>query len=60
MSAFEFFFSFYGLILGLAVVEVLTGFSRAMRARTRIRLGIVTPLLALFILLDLISFWSGS
>ena len=60
MSAFEFFFSFYGLILGLSVVEVIGGFARALRARQRIRLGLCTPLLALFLLLDLVSFWTGS
>ncbi|MBU1324952.1 MAG: hypothetical protein KJ676_06880 [Alphaproteobacteria bacterium] len=60
MSAFEFFFGFYGLILGLSVVEIIGGFARALRARKRIRLGYCTPLLALFLLLDLISFWTGS
>lgn len=60
MSAFEFFFGFYGLILGLAVVEVVSGFAKSLRARDRVKLGLCTPLLALFILLDLIQFWSDT
>lgn len=60
MSPFEFFFSFYGLILGLSVVEIVNGFAKSLRARKRIRLGYCTPLLALFVLLDLIQFWSDT
>jgi hypothetical protein len=60
MSGFEFFFGFFGLILGLSVVEVLTGFGKVLRRRDRLRLGWVTPLLALFVLLDVASFWSVS
>jgi hypothetical protein len=34
MSAFEFLFSFYGLLFGLTLVEVVSGFrGRLMRAR---------------------------
>lgn len=29
MSAFEFFFSFYGLVLGLSVTVIATGIARA-------------------------------
>lgn len=60
MSGFEFFFGFFGLILGLSVVEVITGLGKVLRRRDRIRLGWVTPLLALFVLLDVASFWSIS
>lgn len=60
MSGFEFFFSFFGLILGLSVVEVITGLGRVLRRRQRLRLGWVTPLLALLLLLDLAAFWSVS
>jgi len=60
MSGFEFFFGFFGLILGLSVVEVITGFGKVLRRREAIRLGWVTPLLALFVLLDVASFWSVS
>lgn len=57
MSAFEFFFGFYGLILGLAVVEIISGLSRALRARRATSLGLCTPLLALYLLLDLVQYW---
>lgn len=60
MSGFEFFFGFFGLILGLSVVEVITGLGRVLRRRERLRLGWVTPLLALLVLLDVASFWSVS
>ncbi len=60
MSAFEFFFSFFGLILGLSVVEVMTGVARVLKRRERIRVGYVTPLLAGLLLLDLASFWSNT
>ena len=60
MSAFEFFFSFFGLILGLSVAEVMTGFARVLKRRKRIEVGYVTPLLAGLLLLDLASFWSNT
>lgn len=58
MSAFEFFFGFYGLILGLSVVEVITGGARILKQRRRIQVGYLTPMLALVVLLDLSGFWS--
>jgi len=58
MSAFEFFFSFYGLLLGLSVAELVGGFSRVLHERQRVRFGWMTPLLALFVALDLATFWN--
>lgn len=68
MNTFEFLFSLYGLLLGLSLAEVLGGFSRAVRGRWRahrngsseIRLGWLTPMLALFLMLDISSFWMTS
>lgn len=57
MSPFEFFFSLYGLILGLAVTEVVTGFARVLKASERVRLGYATPMLGVLMLVDLASFW---
>jgi len=57
MSAFEFFFSFYGLLLGLSVAELTGGFARLLHERQRIRFGWLTPLLAVFVALDLATFW---
>lgn len=57
MDRFEFFFSFYGLLLGLSVAAVATGLASAIGARKAVRIGRLTPLLALFVLLDIASFW---
>ena len=58
MSAFEFFFSFYGLLLGLSVAELVGGFSRVLHERQRVRFGWLTPLLAVFVALDVATFWN--
>jgi hypothetical protein len=60
MSPFELVFAMFGLVLGLAVTEVLGGFSRAFklkRSAKPVRIGWLTPLLGLFVILDLTSFW---
>ncbi len=60
MGAFEFFFSFYGLLLGLSVAVIATGVATAVAQRKRIRIGWLTPLLALFVGLDIASFWDAA
>lgn len=60
MSPFELVFAVYGLLLGLAIAEVLGGFSRALKLKrgTRpVRVGWLTPLLGILVVLDLTSFW---
>ncbi|QTN18498.1 hypothetical protein HZ989_09450 [Brevundimonas sp. AJA228-03] len=57
MSAFEFFFSFYGLLLGLSVAAIATGLALAIQNRRTMRIGYLTPLLATFVALDIASFW---
>ena len=60
MSQFELVFAVYGLLLGLAIAEVLGGFSRALKLKrgTRaVRIGWLTPLLGILVMLDLTSFW---
>ena len=57
MNDFEFFFSFYGLLLGLAVAEVAVKLADAIGARRRVTIGWLTPALAVFILFDLAGFW---
>jgi hypothetical protein len=57
MSAFEFYFSFYGLLLGLSVAEVTNGLASAIGARRSIAIGWLSPLLAMFFLTDVASFW---
>jgi hypothetical protein len=60
MSPFELVFAVYGLLLGLAIAEVLGGFSRTLKLKrgTRpVKIGWLTPLLGLLVILDLTSFW---
>ena len=65
MTTFEFIFALYSLLLGLALAEILTGLGRAIEHRyasdaadTAFELGWLTPLLAAFVILDLLSFWA--
>lgn len=60
MSAFDFAFTLFGLLLGLSLAELFGGFARTLRARRRVRIGWLTPLLALLMVIDLISFWIGA
>jgi hypothetical protein len=57
VTGFELFFSFYGLIQGLSVAVVAAGLARMIRYRQTIKIGMLTPLLATFVLLDLASSW---
>lgn len=60
MSGFDVVFAAFGLLLGLAIAEVLSGFSRVLklkRGARPVRIGWLTPLLGLFVLLDLTGFW---
>ena len=57
MSDFEYFFTFFGLLLGLTVVEVATKFADAIDSHKKRPVGVLTPLLAIFVLLDISSFW---
>ena len=58
MSPFEFFFSFYGLLLALSVAVVAAGLVKSVKLHGARGLGLLTPLLALFILFDIASFWA--
>lgn len=58
LSPFEFFFSFYGLLLGLSVAELVGGFARVLHRRRAIRFGWLTPLLAIFVAIDIVTFWN--
>ncbi len=57
MDRFSFFFGFYGLMLGLAVTELLNGFGKLVRAGEARKLGWQTGLLALFLLIVIIATW---
>lgn len=57
MTNFEFVFSLYSLMFGLALAQVFGGFGNTLQERHKIRVGWQTPLLGLFVILDLTSFW---
>jgi len=58
VSNFEFVFSLFGLLLGLALAQVLGGLSDALQERRKLRVGSLTPLLGLLLVLDISSFWT--
>lgn len=58
MSPFDFVFTLFGLLLGLSLAEVLGGMGRALKARKRVRIGWLTPLLGVVVMFDLVSFWA--
>lgn len=57
MSAFEYVFAFYGLLLGLAVANVVTGFADMWRERNVVAVGVCTPLIAGIVLLGVMNIW---
>ncbi|ODP39460.1 hypothetical protein [Sphingomonas turrisvirgatae] len=60
MTGFDLVFAVYGLLLGLAVAEVLGGFARALklkRGAKPVKIGWLTPLLGTLVIFDLTSFW---
>ena len=57
MDKFSFFFAFYGLILGLAVAELLIGLARLIRARAVRQIEARTALMALFIFVSICETW---
>jgi hypothetical protein len=59
MDAFNFAFSLFAIILGLSLAKVLEGFARALKRRRVVHLGWLTPMLAVFVMLDLTSLWVG-
>jgi hypothetical protein len=60
VDSFTYFISFYSLILGLGLTELLGGFAHMVRAKALKKLEPQTALLALFILVDICSTWVDS
>jgi predicted Kef-type K+ transport protein len=65
MTPFDFLFTLFGLVLGLAMAEALGGFVRALKARTRpdhkrahVRIGWLLPMLTVAVCIDLITCWA--
>ena len=63
MSAFEALFGFYGLLLGLAIAAVASGFGEQWRRRRVRAIGWLVPLLGAYVLLaatqQWLSFWAA-
>ena len=65
MSGFEMVFALFGLLLGLAIAEVLAGFAQSWKAQLRaevmgtepVRVGWLVPLLGLLVITDQTAFW---
>ena len=60
MTPFEFIFPLFGLLIGLSYAEVLGGLARSLKAPGDVRIGWLTPLLALMLLINLTMFWYAS
>jgi hypothetical protein len=69
MTGFEFLFTLFSLVLGLALTEILSGLGRSLEyffaSRDKndgrqFRIGWLTPLLGVFVILDLLSFWASA
>jgi hypothetical protein len=73
MTDFDFVFSLFGLLLGFSLIEVLGGLAKVIEAQLRavkvgvetpgaapFRAGWLTPLLGLFVMLDVVSFWGSA
>ena len=67
MTRFEYLFTLFGLLLGFILVEVLSGLVRTIRSRhpagpgkaAQIHIGLLTPLLGAFVLLDITGWWGN-
>lgn len=55
MSQFDFFMAFYGLLLGLGVAELLSGFANLLRQKSAPRLGLITPLIGGMVMVEMLA-----
>jgi hypothetical protein len=58
MTDFEFYMAFYGLLLGLSAATLLGRLADVIGARHRLRIGWLSSLLALFVLLQMTGIWA--
>ena len=58
VSIFEFVFSLYSLLFGLALAQVFAGLGNTLQERHKVKIGWLTPLLGLFVTIDITSFWA--
>ena len=57
MTIFEMVFNLIGLVLGLALVAVLSGLAATVKARPARAISWLTPLLGAWVVLDVSAFW---
>jgi hypothetical protein len=57
VNPFEHSFTLIALVLGLALTHVLSEFVQAVRTHGIRALGVLTPMLAIFVILDIATFW---
>jgi hypothetical protein len=57
MSDFEYVFTFYSVLLGLAAANVATGFADMWRDRRAVEVGFCTPMLAAIVLIATMNLW---
>ena len=60
MTAFEFIFPLFGLLVGLTYTEMLAGLARALKSSRHVKIGLLVPLLGVLILINLTMFWYGA
>jgi len=60
MTAFEFVFPLFALLVGLSMAEMLSGLATALKSKREVHVGWLTPLLGMLILINLAMFWQGS
>ena len=60
MTAFEFIFPLFGLLVGLTYTEMLAGLARALKSSRDVKIGWLVPLLGVLILINLTMFWYGA
>lgn len=58
MQEFDYAVTLFGLLLGLALTEALSGLARALKSRRHVRIGWSTTLLGTLLACDAVTFWA--
>lgn len=58
MPEFDYAVTLFGLLLGLALTEALSGLARAIKSRNHVRIGWPTALLGTLLACDAVTFWA--
>ncbi len=57
MADFDFYLAFIGLLLGLAMAELLSRLADVIGARQKIKIGLLSPMLATALMVGILSTW---